>query len=80
MCVFQAGTFFPLYVCVCLCVLCVLALELWECVYQQQQHSPSCPQGPKHSGSHERAAHAACHWIVLVSIMKLDTKLLQINQ
>ncbi len=41
-----------MYACVCLCVLCalcVLAPELWECIYQQQQqHSPSLPRGPKH--------------------------------
>lgn len=44
MCVFQVSSrnF-------CSCVLCVLALELWEWIYQQQQrNSPSCPRGPEH--------------------------------
>lgn len=66
-----------------MCVLYVLALELWECIYQQQ-HSPSCPRGPETLKAPlvpmSAHAHAACHWIALVSIVKLKTMLLQINQ
>lgn len=47
---------------------------------KQSQLSPRTRTLKAPFGSHEHTAHAACRWIVLVSVMKLCTKLLQINQ
>ena len=46
---------------------------------RSQPRVPEDPNTKSSSGSHERTAHAARRWIVLLSIVKLYTMLLQIN-